>query len=174
MAEEPLCLSGVSVIVTDWWLIQDLLGCYLSHLTWRYWAVFPRNAVVDSHSVLSSCSVHIGVKSRCLDCGVYSMLKTSHSQLVFELKMPILSNVLSNDRMKLEHGTRVTWRRFVIMYHLSQEILQTLWMRLMAWCFIDAFCNVNLDILIKEFSFDSTSFEFNRKIPNGLKHFPLV
>lgn len=140
MAEELLCLPGVSMIMTDLWLVRNLLGLHLSHPTWRYWVVLPRNVTVDSHSVLSSCSVHIRVEGRCLDCGVYSMLKTSHYKSVFELKMPVLSSVLSSAWMKPEHGTRVTWHDFVITYHLSQENPQTLWVGAMArhfyWCFL--------------------------------------
>lgn len=131
MAEELLSLPRMSMIATDQWLIWDLLGLHLSHLTCRCWAVFPRNAIADSHSALPSCSmhIHIEVEGRCLDCGIYSMLKTSHSKLVFELKMPVLSTVLSSVWLKLEHGTRVTWHNFVIMYHLSQEKPRTLWMK---------------------------------------------
>lgn len=73
-----------------------------------------------------SMHVHIDVNGRCLDCGVCSMIKTSSYKSAFELKMPVLSDVLNSAWMKLEHGTRVTWHNFVILYHLSQEKTQVL------------------------------------------------
>lgn len=72
--------------------------------------------------------VHIVVGGRCLDYGVYSMLKTSYYKSAFELKMPVLSDVLNSAWIKLDRGTRVTRHDFVIMYRLSQEKTQTLGM----------------------------------------------